>query len=86
MSSQGAALILLLTVSTLVSIAIHSLWRRVMPASVLSAILSAILFVVVAATLDGHFDAFAWIAGLVSLLVTLPVAVMIGAAFKAARE
>lgn len=86
MSESSTGLIALAGVTAVSAVLVHWRIRRYVAASMVSAVVAAAAFQGIVALQIGHIDPFAPIAFLLSLLVTTPLALLVGWLFLLRRR
>ncbi|MBX3712704.1 MAG: hypothetical protein KF800_12145 [Lysobacter sp.] len=86
MSESSADLIILAGVSAVSAVLMHWRIRRYILASMVSAVVAAAVFQGLVSLQLGHIDPFAPIAFVLSLLVTTPLALLVGSLFLLRRR
>lgn len=86
MSESSDGLIVLVGVAAVSAVLVHWRIRRYVVASILSALVAAVVFQGFVALQLGHVDPFAPIAFVLSLLVSLPLAFLVGWLFLLRRR
>lgn len=86
MSESSDGLIVLVGVAAVSAVLVHWRIRRYVVASIVSALVAAVVFQGLVALQLGHVDPFAPIAFVLSLLVSVPVAFLVGWLFLLRRR
>jgi CHASE2 domain-containing sensor protein len=86
MSESSDGLIVLIGVAAVSAVLVHWRIRRYVVASIVSALVAAVVFQGLVSLQLGHIDPFAPIAFVLSLLVTTPLAFLVGWLFLLRRR
>lgn len=86
MSESSTGLIVLAGMTAVSAVLVHWRIRRYVVASMVSAVVAAVVFQGLVALQLGHIDPFAPIAFVLSLLVTTPLALLVGLLFLLRRR